>query len=486
MAHHGTPDDRPSYDIRLDSDPGSGTRTEPTARRERTFRMAVIGDFSGRENPVGEWRVDRDDFDEVLRAIAPTLRLQLADGMVVDVVIRELDDFHPDQLFTQVPQFARLRALRTELANPSTFSNAAAELSAPPASAAPRPVLTSPGSLLDSIIGDDGPNEAAADPNDLYAFIQRAIAPILVARPDPRQAELVTNVDGAIATLMRAVLHHPALQSLEALWRGVFRLVRQVDTDERLQVHLVDMNRDALLADLQTEVQTADTATSSGLSRRLVARAPRDEGGWALLAVHHAFGSEAEDIAALARLSALGAALDAPCLAEALPTLALGDLSESAAESWRQLRESRAARYLGLAIPRVLLRLPYGHDTDAIEQFVFEELETPDAHGSYLWGNPSLFCAALLAQGFTEHGAALTSTTPTRIGGLPLHVTRQGGQAQAKSCAEVVMRHEDAMALQDAGFIPMCALRDEDVVHVPRIQSIAEPLSALAGSGLRT
>jgi len=420
----------------------------------------------------------------VLATIRPALQIALGDGMVVDVRIRELDDFHPDQLFERVPQFARLRELRAQLANPSTFGRAAAELSAPTPPPV-RPAALTQGGLLDAIVGAEMPEDAgtgvrgssSGSTDDLYAFIQRVMAPHLVARADPRQAELLAQVDGAIAAIMRAVLHHPAFQSLEALWRGVFRLVRHVDTDERLQIHLVDVPRDAMRADL---IGAAD-ARATGLYQRLEALVPAAQGGWGVLVAHHVFGGDAADVETLTRLATVGAALDAPWIAEAHPDLAMGGLPESAAASWRRLRASDAARYLGLAMPRVLLRLPYGATSDEIERFTFEELEGPEAHGSYLWGNPALFCATMLANGFAERGEGLAAGASTLVEGLPLHLVRREGQTTAKPCAEVLMSEEDALALLESGVMPMVAYRDQDVVRIPRIQSVAEPLARLSG-----
>jgi type VI secretion system protein ImpC len=276
---------------------------------------------------------------------------------------------------------------------------------------------------------------------------------------------------------MRALMHHPAFQQLESLWRGVFRLVRHVDTDERLQVYIVDVSRDALRADLMNSKDVRQSA----LFRTLESRAPSDEGGWGALVCHHTLGADENDLALLAQLASLGAVLDAPWLAEAHQDLAMGALADPARDAWTKLRASNIARYLGLAMPRVLLRLPYGADTEEIERFTFEELEGDAPHSSYLWGNPAVFCATLLAQGFTENGPGLSAGGSSQIDGLPLHLVKRGGETVTKPCAEVVMREEDALALLEAGFIPMCGLRDQDVVRVPRIQSVTAPTSRLSG-----
>ena len=424
------------------------------------------------------WRVDRDDVDQVLASIAPTLHIELGRGVVAQVQIRELDDFHPDRVFDRTPQFAQLRELRSRLSDPSTFKGAAAELSAPPPARA-RPVMLPTGSVLDDILGVDAPSAAgtAAASSDLYEFIQRAMAPHLESRADPRQAELVAELDTTIGAVMRALMHHPSFQSLESLWRSVSRLVRQVDTDERMQIHLMDVTREALVADLLG----AATAQETALYRRLNEQALPEQGGWGVLVAHQSFGGDAGDIAVLERLAAVGAALHAPWLAEGHLDLATGSLTAEAAAQWRRLRARPAARYLGLSLPRVLLRVPYGKDTEAIERFAFEELENLDAHGSYLWGNPAVFCATLVAQGFSERAAGLSVDAPSQIDGLPLHMVRRGGETLTKPCAEVLMGEDDAVALLEAGFMPMLSYRDQDVVRVPRIQSIAEPAARLGG-----
>jgi type VI secretion system protein ImpC len=482
--------DRSFSEVHLDIEPGHASQrpSDAVPRDDDIFRLAICGDFCGRGGSTARhgdppragqaWRVDRDEFDAVLADAAPTLRLVLSSDMTVDVQIRELDDFHPDQLFERVPQFARLRALRARLLNASTFGDAAAELAAPP-----RPTSTSLSSanLLDAIVGDTIPNRDRESTDDLYAFIQRSMAPYLVARPDPRQAELVAQVDGALSAALRALLHHPEFQALEALWRGVFRLVRDVDTGEQLQIHLFDITRD----ELAQELRGARSSRPVPLVSQLEATAPRDDGGWRVIVAHFAFAGSTEGVAVLETLAGLASTLGAACLAEALPDLAMGDLPEAAAPRWQQLRASPSASALGLALPRVLLRLPFGKDSDEIEHFAFEELEATAPHGSFLWGNPALFCAGLLATEFSEAnddaGRARSTRPHTAISGLPLYVYRHDGETVSKSCAEIIMTEDDAMALLSNGFIPMCALRDQDVVQVPRVQSIAEPATRLSG-----
>ena len=109
---------------------------------------------------------------------------------------------------------------------------------------------------------------------------------------------------------------------------------------------------------------------------------------WAILAGLYSFAPE--HAAALAPIAALARAANAPLIAGVAPDL-IGLTREFDA-----LRRSQDARWVGLAMPRFLLRLPYGEKTDATERFAFEEMPDTPEHERYLWGNPAIACAYLL------------------------------------------------------------------------------------------
>ncbi|WP_258304818.1 type VI secretion system contractile sheath large subunit, partial [Escherichia coli] len=55
--------------------------------------------------------------------------------------------------------------------------------------------------------------------------------------------------------------------------------------------------------------------------------------------------------------------------------------------AWRSLRDSDDAKYLALAMPRTLSRLPYGAATNPVEEFNFEEDANGQDSSKYLWQN---------------------------------------------------------------------------------------------------
>jgi type VI secretion system protein ImpC len=134
-----------------------------------------------------------------------------------------------------------------------------------------------------------------------------------------------------------------------------------------------------------------------------------------------------------------------------------------------------------LVLPRFLIRLPYGKETESTELFDFEEIPDVEAHGDYLWANPAFAAVLLLGQTFTLQGWALRPGALTEISGLPLHVYTVEGEPRSKPCAEVLMTQTAAEEMLEKGIMPLATIKEQPVVRLVRFQSIADPPTALAG-----
>jgi type VI secretion system protein ImpC len=152
-----------------------------------------------------------------------------------------------------------------------------------------------------------------------------------------------------------------------------------------------------------------------------------------------------------------------------------------AAQSWDALRRLSQANWLALALPRFLLRLPYGKQTESTEAFAFEEFPAEPHHEDYLWGNPALACAYLLGEAFTESGWNLRPGEINEITGLPAHVYRRDGELHLKPCAEALLTEHAAEGILDQGLMPLLSVKGSDSVRLVRFQSIADPAAPLAG-----
>lgn len=419
---------------------------------DEPMRMLVLGDFSGR--PASEraplanrraLRVDVDTLDDVIRRINP--HVQLPTG---EVTFGSIDDFHPDRLFARIDAFDVLRRTRAQ----------------PPA--------TTGGDDVGRLLGKSPAAAPAAPSSGIDALIQRAVAPHIVKETPVEQKVHQATVDAAMAEQMRALLHDPAFQALESAWRGVQFLIANLELDGPLSLHLLDVTREELLADLvAAEGKVAKTA----LYTTLIERTQPDERRGSLVVGLFDFGSSNADVALLGALGLIASRAGGPILAGADPVLASSD--EQALAAWHALRRSEAAPWIGLATPRVLLRLPYGKVTDPIESFAFEEVAGDPVPSEFLWGSASLVTALLIGRAFNARGWEMEPGDEREIDGLPAYTFTRDGERQMLPCAERLLNERQMDGLIQAGLIPIAGRRDRNSVVAVRFQSIADPPAPL-------
>ncbi len=453
----------------VEIDVGEEAQEIPRPEPDTPFRILVAGDFSGgagrNRKPI---EVDRDNFDSVLARLAPSLRLDFG-SVELPVAFRELEDFHPDRLFEKLSPFQALRGLRRRLADPKTFRETAAQLAPQPAQPRGEARNVSGADLLREMMGDAphaaaGPAPAQAK-SDFDRMLSEMVSKYTIAKDDPRQPEMIAQTDAAITGEMRAVLHHPAFQSLEAAWRGLYFLIRRLETGEDLKLYVMDLPAEQLLTseglgELRRVAVTESTGTIGGLP-------------WALIVGLYSFGGEHEAI--LSQIAGIARSAGAPFLS-GLAADVVGLKS-----AFEELRRSPAARWVGLAMPRILLRMPYGKNSDETETFAFEEMPNPPEHERYLWGNPALAVACLLGESFNRYGWQMRAGALRDVDGLPLHLYEADGEKKLKPCAEILMTEDAAEVLLDRGFIPVASIKDSDTVRVVRFQSMASPNAPLSG-----
>ena len=502
---------------------GTQTSFAPRKAKDDTpFCIAILADFSGRGNrglcetgPSLTARrriaVDVDNLEDLPMKLGCEIHVPLGsrEGPRIGLRFSEMGDFHPDRIFDRLEVFQKLKTTRKLMQNPATFAEAASQVRSWVADEqetgkpeAERAQGTSEQEesdtdtverLLGKRSGQESPTTPPSQSVDIDALIRETVKPYIVPAPDPQQAELLAQVDQAISGQMRAILHQPDFRQLEATWRMLQFLVSQVETDETLKLYIIDVSKAELAADLAS----ADALRSTGVYRLLVEQSVGVAGAepYAVLVGGYTFDQTTEDIKLLQQLARIAQAAGAPLMAAAdshfagcQSLAATPDPNDwrwqpepDAGQLWQQVRQLPEAAYIGLLLPRFLLRLPYGRDTEPIDRFDFEEFSPLAGHEQYLWGNSAVICICLLAGAFREFGWALTGGLGRDLAGIPMHIYTSDGEKHITPCAETIITERAMEVLISKGLMPVLSIKGRDAVLLPRFQSIADPLSALAG-----
>jgi type VI secretion system protein ImpC len=455
--------------------------------------------------------VDVDNLDDLPMKLGCEIHIPLGgkEGPHIPLQFSELGDFHPDRIFDRLEVFQKLKATRKLMQNPATFAEAASQvrswISADKETDRSEPEQAQSGTKQDEsdtqtferLLGKrpDQKSSSASSSRfvDIDALIRETVKPYIVPTPDPQQAELLAQVDQAISGQMRAILHQPHFRQLEATWRILHFLVSRIETDETLKIYIIDVSKAELAADLVS----ADALQSTGMHRLIVEQSVGVAGAepYTVLVCGYTFDQTTEDIKLLQHLARIAQAAGSPLVTSAdshfagcQSLAATPDPNDwqwqpdpAASQLWQQLQQSPEAAYIGLSLPRFLLRLPYGKDTDPIERFDFDEFSTLAGHEQYLWGNSAAICVCLLAEAFREFGWALSGGLGREMAGLPMHIYTSDGEKHFTGCAETMLTERAMEVLIDKGLMPVLSIKGRDAVLLPRFQSIAKPLSPLAG-----
>ena len=291
---------------------------------------------------------------------------------------------------------------------------------------------------------------------------------------------MLSRVELELAAQLRSILHHPHFQAIEAAWRGIDRLVRNFGAEENLKLFLIDVSKEELIADLRAQ----EEVDSSGLGQLI--RRQADDQPWAVGLGLYTFDDDPGDIELLGRLAKVSAQARLPFLAGASPHMVGCDsfglhsdpddwkqpMPTNVRAAWQALRELPEAGYLGLALPRFLLRQPYGKDSDPIESFPFEELPGDPPHEDYLWGNPAILGGYLLAAAFQAEGWEMQTSGYGEVGDLPVHKFKQDGETMVKPCAEAWLSDRAGEAISKRGLTPVLSIKGRDMVRLAGLQSL--------------
>ena len=298
---------------------------------------------------------------------------------------------------------------------------------------------------------------------------------------------LVAAIDAALSAQVDAILHHPAFQKLEALWRQVLELVNAARSMRQVRIKLLDLSWAALHRDLARSAEFDQSTLFRLVYSDQIGSAGGEPFGVVVVdhAVTHRPGGSGnavhDDISMLQALASIGAASFCPFLTSASPSLmeleswqdagptvdlvaALDDLAHL---RWRTLRQSEDTRFLGVLLPRVLVRKPYQavdrHRHDGFRYAGETVGDGPDPASGMLWGNPAFAFLGTVIRLFDEsgwfadlRGARQDAPGAGLVDWLPVHAfDTDHGAIAGQPPVEVRLSAEQEQSLNDVGLIPV-------------------------------
>jgi type VI secretion system protein ImpC len=297
----------------------------------------------------------------------------------------------------------------------------------------------------------------------------------------------IADIDELLSRQLNEIMHHPDLQKLEGSWRGLHYLVQQSETSTQLKLRVLNVSKRDLLRDLERAVEFDQSA----LFKKVYEEEYGTFGGAPISAMigDYEFGRHPQDMSLLEQVSHVAAAAHAPFIAAASPLIfnldsytELGlprdlakifDTVEYA--KWKSFRESEDSRYVGLTLPRVLTRLPYGPDTVPVEGFNFKEDVDGTDHSKYLWSNAAYTLGTRLTDAFARYGWTVAIRGVEGGGlveGLPTHTfATDDGDVALKCPTEIAITDRREKELSDLGFIPLVHCKGRDYAAFFAVQS---------------
>ncbi|MEW8620088.1 MAG: type VI secretion system contractile sheath large subunit [Candidatus Thiodiazotropha endolucinida] len=300
-------------------------------------------------------------------------------------------------------------------------------------------------------------------------------------------------IDRKLTEQVNLILHHEEFQKLEGTWRGLHYLVNNTETDEMLKIRVMNISKQELGKTLKKFKGTA--WDQSPIFKKVYEEEYGQFGGepYGCMVGDYHFDQSPPDVEMLTNMSKVAAAAHAPFIAGAAPTVMQMDSWQELANprdltkifqtpeyaSWRSLRESEDSRYVGLAMPRFLSRLPYGVKTDPVEEFDFEEDTEGAQHNKYTWSNSAYAMAVNINRAFKMYGWT-TRIRGVESGGavesLPTHTfpTDDGG-VDMKCPTEIAISDRREAELAKNGFMPLLHRKNSDFAAFIGAQSLQKP-----------
>lgn len=331
--------------------------------------------------------------------------------------------------------------------------------------------------------------------NAVATLVQQALADTSLIKGDVLDTieEMIARLDEQLSAQMNAIMHAPEFQEIESSWRGLKYLVYNSETDSSLKLKVMNVSKNELYRDLRLYPDAK--WDQSPLFKKLYEAEFGQLGGepYGCLVGDYHFDHSAVDVRLLRDLGKIAAAAHCPFISGAAPTL-LGmdtwteltnprDLSKifdtPDYAAWKSLRDSENSRYVGLCMPRVLAREPYGAKSIPVEEFAFEEETDGHTGDQYAWMNAAYAMAANINRAYKEYGWTVR-IRGVQSGGevinLPTHVfPTDDGSVDLKCPTEIAISDRREAELSKSGLLPLIHRKNTDKAAFIGAQSLYRP-----------
>ncbi len=301
----------------------------------------------------------------------------------------------------------------------------------------------------------------------------------------------IRDIDSRISEQINVILHHKQFQELESAWRGLKFLVDRVDFDSNIKLEILNVSKKDLISDFGG----VSEPYLSGLFKHLYKDEYDCPGGEPIGAIiaNYEILNEPQDIGLLSSVSNVAASCHAPFIAsvgseffglrsleELRQVRSIAPLFENPKfTKWKAFRDTEDSRYVGLTIPRFLLRPPYESPHPSYQDYRFVEEVSNE---TLLWGNTSIAFASCLTRSFTKHGLCVNICGP-QTGGVVEDLTLHNCQWAGKTVTMIPTEApfdglgQDTLELQlvEQGFIPLFYYKNWDYACFFSARSCQKP-----------
>lgn len=334
--------------------------------------------------------------------------------------------------------------------------------------------------------------------NAISTLVREALQDQSIVSPDIEDTinRLMAKIDERLSAQVNEIIHHPEFQAVESAWRGLSYTVSNSETDSTLKIQVLNVSKAELAKDVTFELAKWDTRA---LFKKIYGEGVDKLGGEPVSVIigDYYFDHSAADVNLLKGIGMIAEAAQAPFIASAAPSLMnldswnevmnpreLGTIFDGPEyAAWRSLRDEPNSRFVGLTMPRVMARLPYGQNGVRTEDtgFAFEEETDGHAGKNYAWMNASHAMAVNINRAFKESGWTVQIRgvqSGGEVGSLPVHTFDAGdGTVEMKCPTEVAIGERREAELSKLGLLGLIHRKGTDKAAFLGAQSLYKPKS---------